>query len=846
MSLKKLLVPIIAMLLIAAIVISLFVWPGFLKSEPTRDEEDGNPFSPIILNKRDYKVKPTVVKVGPDNYIAEVDDVIVDFGEYNDFLENKELQIKDIGEKFNEDQSLSAHIYDFELENQSKFFYPVAITLPCNGIEYPYVQYYNEDTELWEFVPSVVSEYENSVIFLTDHFSIFGVFESTKGRAAKSIFVYENLANGPETPVSKVYYNPAYTREIIDKCNADTQSLIDSLKAGSAQSSKFSKAMLDSLGSTSSATGGSDYTSKVVAFLNDIEIPDALDKSLSCAGAALTSVKVGLSWYESGSISKALQDNAFDLAEFALSSAAQVYGSAPLTVCAGAAFLAGAANELGNDVTKWINGNYDTPVEHAYGGFAEKHLGYSYSKDRFIPIDLDKIPNTATVLLTAPADSVLVSKTPSKIWGDIFRKAYLDNNGDPQKTMAAIDARINEYAVVFWGLDDNIRKIVSEDVHKAHDWKEPDHDMKVKMRDEMTAALKSKMRLLYKGLFDRFMIKAQKDCEKQMWDVARRLNKIIKVTIVVEDEDGNEIPISQSEYKNYLAAFIDPQTGEPLKKWQWNPSKSDFEFTIFNYGAVGTPTTVKLYESKSDLKSNTSDTSLFFTFQRDKDRVILKLNTTEEKQDDKDDNDDVSGDTTNKPNIAKGEGYWKFNRIVPCPDARAEYDGCSITGSNGSYTYTDRILESSHCYYVCGHDCQGEYVSFDFSHTVPKDVYLGGEEVRLNLKGTLSSCSEYWCLTANARISAKIRYRSPDNIWPSYGTDSYMESEDGIDTTVGLTGDGLTNDHHKRKPYEFDTVVTGTISAGSTPGETAYIMMDIGTPYAYVYDAYEYIWTINE
>lgn len=200
--------------------------------------------------------------------------------------------------------------------------------------------------------------------------------------------------------------------------------------------------------------------------------------------------------------------------------------------------------------------------------------------------------------------------------------------------------------------------------------------------------------------------------------------------------------------------------------------------------------------------------------------------------------------------IPQGEGYWKFSRIVEYPEGRKEYAGnyyiCSITGSNGSYTYTDRITESTSCNYVCGHDCNGEFISFKLSHSVPKDSYVGGETVNIDVKGALSSSSDYWCLTANASISVKIRYRTPEKIWPNYGTDNYFKAIDGTDTVVGLAGNGLTNDHHKRQSYEFDTTVSGQISAGDAPGDTAYILFDIGTANAYSYVAYEYVWTVNE
>lgn len=839
---KKWLVPVTAVVLVFATVMSLFVWPGFLKQGTAADEI--SPFSSIALKKSDYNVKPTVVNVGPDDYTVAADGVTVDFGEYNDLSKDRKLEIKDIGEKWDETESVSAHIYDFKLEDQSEFFFPVAVTLPCRGIDDPFVQYYNEDAKNWEYVPSAIGEDGKSVVFLTDHFSSFGVFEGTKGRTAKSIFIYEDLADTPKTPVSKVYYNPAYTREIIDKCNADTKNLINSLKSDPAQNKKFTKYMLDSIGSASTAIGGTDYTSKVVTFLNSIEIPKGLDDTLSYAGAAFTSVKVGLSWYESGSISKALEDNAFDLAELALSSAAGAYGSAPLSVCAGAALLAGVTNEVGKEATKWINGGYETPAEHAYGDFAEKHLGYSFSANKFTPVDLDRIATAETVLINAPRDAVLVSEEPSRVWGDVFRKAYLENKGDPKKTMAAIDAKINEYAIVFWGLDGNLRKLVAEDIHRAHAWKEPDHDIKVKMRDGMVMALKSRMNLLYKGLFEKFMLKAQKDCEKQMQSVTKQLNKIIKVSIVAEDEDGKEYPISRSEYKDYIAAFIDPETGEPMENWQWNPSKGDFEFTIFNYGALGTPKTVKLYESRSKLNSGESDVSLFFTFKKDEDKIVLKVKTTEEKP-----------NNTDKPNVPKGEGYWRLSRVVEDPERAKEYVGTyytdTISGGDGSYTAKTTIHGDRGCLNGChSGSCKGEFATTELSYSTPKSSYRGGETVTMSLRAKIGACTQNYCSGYGNHIYATIRPNEPDYIFAYQSNTRTMEDANGESSADAVLRDGrggMYEEHSTATSRNTDLTVSGTMPEGGQEGDYVYIVVSIApgsTASAQV--AYEYVWTINK
>ena len=598
------------LLVIQLAAVALYGWPGFMVkgrdgSDPAAETSDvfensvPAGLSNIQLTREDYAVEPWIVNVGPNQTVAQAEGIGVDFGEFN-LLEDGALEIRDMGVKADGENGYSARCYDLSLGDATEFPTYVTVTLPyeptADSAGGPFVQYYNNGA--WEMMYSVRDESAGTVTFYTDHFSTFGLFEHTGGYNSG--------------PLSKVKIDPNKLDLLINNCESDSAAYFAMMRSGSPEDSGLIKAALDAFGATSNILSGADYSvsftekalEKGSAFTN--EFSNALGK----VGAGLTALKVGMSWYRTGEVTQAFTENKYDIIELGLGGAGTALGAAPLTVAASGVWLMGMADQTITDI---YNQGYDSPAEHAYQEFTWEYVAYSNTLGGFCCRLPTKMPARA-LLDEEMSDAVIVND--AKIWARLIEREYKKYRSDPQKMYAAIDKMLDDYANTFWRLKANVRKMIAEDIHRADAWSEPTAQERAKLTEELKAVLRYRLRKLFACVFERCILDAK---QQLLWDILaleKQMNAVTTVKVCGRDEKGNEIPLSETEYRGYTAAFAPSATERPTI-WIWLPGSAEdsvFQCTLYNYLSLGAPTCVKFYKTWEDQVADNTAFALPLTY----------------------------------------------------------------------------------------------------------------------------------------------------------------------------------------------------------------------------------------
>ena len=603
------------LLVIQIAAVGLYGWPGFMVkrgdgSDPAAGASDvfensvPAGLSNIQLTQEDYAVEPWIVNVGPKQTVAQAEGIAVDFGEFN-LLEDGALEIRDMGVKADGENGYNARCYDLSLGDTTEFPTCVTVTLPyeptADSAGGPFVQYYNNGA--WEMMYSVCDESAGTVTFYTDHFSTFGLFEHTGGYNSG--------------PLSKVHIDPNKLDLLINNCESDTAAYFAMMRSGSPEDSGLSKAALDALGATSNILSGADYSvsfsAKALESLTDYKgraFTNEFSKVLGKLGAGLTALKIGMSWYRSGEVTQAFTAHKYDIIELGLGSAGAALGAAPLTVAASGVWLMGMADETITDI---YNRGYDSPAEHAYQDFTWNYVAYSAILRGFCCRLPNEMPARA-LLDEEMSDAVIVND--AKVWAMLIQREYKKCGGDPQKTYAAIDKLLDDYANTFWRLKPKVRKMIAEDIHRADAWREPTAQERTKLTEELKAVLRYRLRKLFACVYERCIINAKKQLLRDIQVLEKQMNAVTTVKVYGRDEKGNEIPLSETEYRDYTAAFASSTTEHPTI-WSWLPGSAEdsvFQCTLYNYLSLGAPTCVKFYKTWEDQVADNTAFTLPLTY----------------------------------------------------------------------------------------------------------------------------------------------------------------------------------------------------------------------------------------
>jgi hypothetical protein len=186
-------------------------------------------------------------------------------------------------------------------------------------------------------------------------------------------------------------------------------------------------------------------------------------------------------------------------------------------------------------------------------------------------------------------------------------------------------------------------------------------------------------------------------------------------------------------------------------------------------------------------------------------------------------------------------GYWKLVRSFEndfMKSASDEYYSSTWSGGSGSYAYNCKFI-GHHWYTASTHDdCHGEFVNNSGTASSPKDSYLGGEKVTIDLKISAET-SPNICFHLGASLGASITPVNHDDPFVSYGTNMDLwevvenpqksrVSTNKNDTNTGYLGGELT--------------VGGEMPSGYANGDKVYILISMGGGNNLITTAYEYEW----
>jgi len=187
-------------------------------------------------------------------------------------------------------------------------------------------------------------------------------------------------------------------------------------------------------------------------------------------------------------------------------------------------------------------------------------------------------------------------------------------------------------------------------------------------------------------------------------------------------------------------------------------------------------------------------------------------------------------------------GYWKLVRSFEnkyetsaADDAYSE----SWSGGGGSYTYRCEVTFDGVSYTGITHDsCKGEFVENKGTSSIPKDSYLGGERVEIDLKITATTSTNI-CFHLGASLGASITPVNHDDPFVSYGTNrSLYDITEKITKSYIQTGKNDTNTGY----WGQSATVGGEMPSGSANGDKVYILIGMGGGNNSITTAYEYEW----
>ena len=121
---------------------------------------------------------------------------------------------------------------------------------------------------------------------------------------------------------------------------------------------------------------------------------------------------------------------------------------------------------------------------------------------------------------------------------------------------------------------------------------------------------------------------------------------------------------------------------------------------------------------------------------------------------------------------------------------------------------------------------------------MPKDRYLGGERIEIDLKITATTSSNI-CFHLGASLGASITPVNHGDPFVSYGTNtSLYDITEKITRSYIMTGKNDTNTGY----WGESTTVGGEMPSGSANGDKVYILIGMAGGNNSVETAYEYEW----
>ena len=545
----------------------------------------------IKISSNDIKhAEATTTTVTPESPKVSAGDASVNFGK-NNLLGEETLEVRKLAPKTDEKLGCTAQPYDFSMGKVTEFANLVDITLPYNACANPedriLVQYYNEKSGEWEYVPYTIDAASQTVTFATDHFSTFAVFD---------MYQFES---GYAGPLSEATFTPAKLERMCEEM--DSNLFYQMLQANQIPLKESAVAVLGTANNMTSATSyTADARGALAAFTGGAATE--MGNKLGYLGIALVTLKVGAGWYNTGDLSQTISANAYDLAEMAVGIGAMATGSVFCGVAAAGIWIGGMVDSTMREI---LDGGYENGVEEAYNHFSEQCVTYVASENR-CSFKLKATDLKSADVYWQQSEFQLGSQAQ---WNVALKRIYGKFKDDPAKLSQEVNNLIESYASVFWRIPENTRTKYIDDFSltgRLSGWQMPDSNTQQRYIRRLKGRIYQKLEPLFTEYYKLSMNDARTAAITTAMDTQDYLNQVMTFEIDVQDSNGKKIKFSESAYKDYVIMFENGQSQLP-DYWLGYTSKDSnevFRCTLFSYLMAGSPTKLRFYKSEADFSGN--------------------------------------------------------------------------------------------------------------------------------------------------------------------------------------------------------------------------------------------------
>ena len=627
----------IALLLVAAILFTGFVAPGWIVSKggaggsasvyaglperaPAAEEdlqamsdEEFERYLASLTPFTDAEWRPSgeraqTAEVSPDRLTADLAGVSVELTEYIlDEGENAELSVTRSGVEQARNGEWQIEVYDISLGERHELYDYITVRLPYDdsfiepgekAADCVAARYFDTETETWQSVLYTVDTARHELVILTDHFSSYGVVKVKNAGLRSAYLIAEADAVAAVSQEVAAYALGEFVQNTVPAKETSMQAvglaLLDKVVSYSNDAMNISSAggLADALklGATGEQLLSSAYSLKAVkesaagAFLSKSvyksNLSDLTGKALSRLGQAATIAKLTALLVKRVATGEELSTEEF-------------YGVWKDTAFLAASFctnpvvgiFAGACWALDYELN-WMVSNMReatrTTYTELYYYFNEKYTGYSIDGNSY-----------------RPGRSVLD-----------WRKWIIDFISNPKNRATvdsetglrdALEAEIDRYAGEFWTLG----PITMENLAN-------ENGMSTGLRDasaeEIKAITQEYKQDLYNRLYPVMTSVKQYFCNKSQEQVAKErdyvlgcYNKHVYVNVIerfAEDEDSDEYL-----YANCVAVFAPLNENAVKKDWVFtldDVGQATVDFSLYAHMLVGSPDKVYFYPPGTD------------------------------------------------------------------------------------------------------------------------------------------------------------------------------------------------------------------------------------------------------
>ena len=611
---------------IAALLLMIFISVNvinFLSDKPnepssvlTTTENDENKsmseyvLSDVKISDDDLNIPAQSGFVSPNEPEITIENTFINFSSYN--LEGtKEVKVKRLNQISDSEKGFTIQAYDFEIEGISEFNVPVYIEMPY----YPviednlyeestiFVQYYNENESKWDMIPSWINAEANTVAILTNHFSLFGVFQDDNLEDAKKVahlFQYSGEYKGPTTPVYTTGTNIQRYYQFVDEKTFQTY-----IDYKTVPVNDFASSFLSVMNHGASSGEYFLYAASPELYKTGID-------NFSKAGKLFVFSKIAYQWYNGAATEDIIIDNIFDLSEIAIASAGTLFAAPELTVIAGGVWLTGLTYDLTNTAYEYMSEN--EPKYLAYRLLSENGSIY-YLPNEEICVYWKEIEDPSY----SRYDRDLANSKNKSIklygeygWAQAFNAIQKKYKEDPIEMTKALERLLESYLDVFWyhydinELNDMLKTIKTGIIIESSvydEWQWPTEYEILEYKANYRQKMKEYLRPIMKAMAQKALLELNELTLKEvikLWDV---VNMEIDFQIVDENLKAGEFfpssPLSDMTIK--LSKLSDEAIADEwICSERRERSNSVFSCNIYAYIKAGCPTNVEFYDKNKE------------------------------------------------------------------------------------------------------------------------------------------------------------------------------------------------------------------------------------------------------